>query len=132
MTSAWFGATERAGGEQPKEVGLSQPTEDGGGQTPLPLDLVGVLADEWREHNNLCVRSISQDLIDNLLRGLTVDWLARGRIVRLTDRGEKHAQVIVNFRGRRHGRARIGRTRALFDRDRRSQPFDALDALGER
>src|SRR5437588_3664595 len=90
-------------------------------------ELPGLIADEWREHNNLCVRSISQDLIDNLLRGLTVDWLARGPIVRLTDRGEKHAQVIVNFRRGCDCRSWICPRRTLLDRNGRRQAFDEID-----
>ena len=82
---------------------------------------------ERRKQNDFRLGGIRQDLIDDLLRRLPMDRLARHRIVRLTHGREKDAQIIENLRRRCDGRTRVRARAPLFDRYRGREPFDKID-----
>ena len=83
--------------------------------------------DKGRENNDLRVRRVGLDLIGNLLGGQLENRLARSRIVRLADRGEKEAQVIVNLRRGGNGRSGIGGGTPLLDGDGGGKSSDKID-----
>src|SRR4030095_5807527 len=87
----------------------------------------GLLRYQRCKHHDLGVRLVSEDLIDNLLRCLTVDRFPGLGIVRLADGRKQNAQVIVNFCRRGDGRARIRAGAALLNRDRGRKTFDEID-----
>src|SRR5450755_2247061 len=58
---------------------------------------------------------------------MAVNGLTSDRIMRLSDRGKEHAQVVVNLRGRRDRGTRIRSRTALLNRDRRRKTLDKID-----
>ena len=64
--------------------------------------------------------------VDHLADGLTFDRQACCRRVGDADPGVEQAQVIVDFRHRAHGRARVLGRGFLLDGNRRGQPLDAV------
>ncbi len=65
--------------------------------------------------------------IDHLRNGLAFDRQAGRRRIGNTDAGEQQTQVVVDFRHRADGRARVLARRLLLDRDCRRQPVDVID-----
>ena len=60
-------------------------------------EFAALILHQRREHNDFAVRFVGEDLIDNLLRRLSMDRFARGRIVGLADRRKKNPQIIINL-----------------------------------
>ena len=91
--------------------------------------LVGPLAtaDHRRQQDQLCSLGQRHQIGNDLLGRL----LADGRVAlvagRLAQACEQQPQVIVDFRDRGHGAARVLAAGALVDRDRRLQAFDQVD-----
>src|SRR5205807_3636357 len=82
---------------------------------------------QWGEHNDFAVRFVSEDLIDDLLRRLSMNRFPGRRIVGLTNGGKENAEVIVNLGRGRDCRSWIGAGAALLDRDGRRKSFDEID-----
>src|SRR6476469_7614389 len=68
-----------------------------------------------------------QQLVDDLLRGLSGDRLAADRAVRTTGAGEEQAEVVVDLGDGADRRARVAVGRLLVDRDRGRQTLDEVD-----
>ena len=83
--------------------------------------------DQRCEHDDFRAWLIAENLIDNLLGGLAVQWPASEWIVRLTDRREEKAQIIINFGRSCDRRSWIGAGVALLDCDSRREPFNEVD-----
>ena len=79
-----------------------------------------------RQQNNFGPGRIAKNLIDDLLRRLSMDWLTGRGIVRLTNGGEQNAQVIKDFGSGRDYRARTRAGTALLNRNRGGETLDEL------
>src|SRR5437867_7585525 len=90
-------------------------------------ELARLVFNQRCEHNDFCLRLVGEDLIDNLLGRLPLQWTAREWIVRLTDCRIKDAQIIVRLRCGRDCRSRIRAGAALLDGDGRGKTLDKID-----
>src|ERR1700745_1136177 len=59
--------------------------------------LATLILNQRRQHNDFGSRFVHQHLIDDLLRRLAAEGLASEGIVRLTHRGKKNPQIIVDL-----------------------------------
>src|SRR5438876_3514019 len=86
------------------------------------LDDISEFADltvhQRREDDDSAVRFVPENLIDNLLWRLPMNRFACRRIVRLTDRRKKNAQVVVNLGRRRDNLSWVGAGTEVLDDDR--------------
>ena len=81
--------------------------------------------DRRQQHDSATFRQLGH-LVDHLADDLGVE---RGPVLgaaRLADAGEEQAQIVVDFRDRAHGGARVVGRGLLFDGDGRRQPFDVV------
>src|SRR5437667_2331043 len=90
-------------------------------------ELARLVFNQRCEHNDFCLRLVGEDLIDNLLGRLPLQWTAREWIVRLTDSRIKDAQIIVRLRCGRDCRSWIRAGTALLDGDGRGKTLDKID-----
>ena len=67
------------------------------------------------------------DAVDHFRHGLAFDRQARGRRMGDADPREQQAHVIVDFRDRADGGARVARRRLLFDGNGGAEPVDMVD-----
>jgi len=82
---------------------------------------------ERREDDDFRLRVIPQDLIDNLLRRLSINRSSGHWIMRPADGRKKHAQVIIDFGRGCDCRSWICTCAALFDGDGGGKSFDEID-----
>jgi len=86
-----------------------------------------LLADQRRQEVAFRAGRQGGDPGHDLLLGLGGDRPSALRAVPLPHAGIKHAEVIIDFRDRAHGRTGVRPRRLLADRDRRRQPADLVD-----
>ena len=86
-----------------------------------------LIFDHRGQHHEPRFRRQERDAVDDFGGRLTGHGRSGLRIMGLTQVRVKKPQVIVNLRGGRNGRARIGPAGALLDGDGRRQPLDVVD-----
>ncbi len=84
-------------------------------------------ADDRRQQIEPRALGQGQHAVDHLADGLAFDRQAGGGRIGNADARPEQAHVIVDFRHRADGRARVLRRRLLLDRDRRREPVDLVD-----
>ena len=90
-------------------------------------EFAGLILDQRGQHDDFGARFGGQDLINDLLGRLPDERSARSRIVRLTHRGKKDPQIIVDLSRGCDGRSRVRAGAALLDGNRGRQSFDEIN-----
>ena len=115
-------------------VQLLNLTIDANSNKSLPLQALQHIAkfspltfDHRSQHHEPRFCWQERDAIDDLGGRLAGHGRAGLRIMGLTQVRVEKPQVVVNLRGGRDGRARIGSAGSLLDGDGRRQPFDVVD-----
>ncbi len=88
--------------------------------------LADFVCDDRREEDDAAFLRHREDGVHDFLRRHPADHAAGLRVVRLADRGVEDAEVVVNFRRRRDGRALVAAGAALLDGDGRGQALDEI------
>src|SRR5436190_24147973 len=101
---------------------------------PFPFHLLDYVAkfaflvlQKRREQNDPGLGRKPENLIDDLLGRLPMDWLARRWIVGLSDSRKEDPEIVENLSGGRDGGTGIGSRASLLNRNRRGAPFDEID-----
>ncbi len=84
-------------------------------------------ANQWRQDHYFCSHRLLHHRIDDLACRLAGDHPPADPAMRRPRAGEEHAQVIVDFRRRRHRRTRVAAGRPLLNGNRRRQAFNLID-----
>ena len=84
-------------------------------------------ADDGRQHHQLRAFGVGDDCVHHLVNGLLADFLAALRAMRMPHARIKQAQIIVDFRHRADGRARIAAGGFLVNGDSGGQAVNLVN-----